>query len=156
MSLEYFCQVVVCRGWCGVVWCGCLWCFFVLETIRTGAMRVIHVIVKTEETQKLRMKFVRTVLHYLNFKHKQNLPFHLSTGRYIWQQVDISTLGLEAWGLRCRRTLSLSCSRHPKSETKQNSTSHNPCMDLAIPNHSLLVHSMSRRSKPQRHQRLPS
>ena len=32
---------------------------FVLETIRTGAMRVIHVIVKTEETQKLRMKFVR-------------------------------------------------------------------------------------------------
>ena len=34
-------------------------CFvFVLETIRTGAMRVIHVIVKTEETQKLRMKFV--------------------------------------------------------------------------------------------------
>ena len=31
---------------------------FVLETIRTGAMRVIHVIVKTEETQKLRMKFV--------------------------------------------------------------------------------------------------
>ena len=33
-------------------------CFFVLEMIRTGAMRVIHVIVKTEETQKLRMKFV--------------------------------------------------------------------------------------------------
>ena len=32
--------------------------FFFLETIRTSAMRVIHVIVKTEETQKLRMKFV--------------------------------------------------------------------------------------------------
>ena len=32
--------------------------FFVLETIRTSAMRVIHVIVKTEETQKLRIKFV--------------------------------------------------------------------------------------------------
>ena len=32
--------------------------FVVLETIRTGAMRVIHVIVKTEETQKLRMMFV--------------------------------------------------------------------------------------------------
>ena len=31
---------------------------FVLETIRTGAMRVIHVIVKTQETQNLRMKFV--------------------------------------------------------------------------------------------------
>ena len=29
-----------------------LLCLFVLETIRTGAMRVIHVIVKTEETQK--------------------------------------------------------------------------------------------------------
>ena len=26
---------------------------FVLETIRTGAIRVVHVIVKTEETQKL-------------------------------------------------------------------------------------------------------
>ena len=31
---------------------------FDLETIRTVAMCVIHVIVKTEETQKLRMKFV--------------------------------------------------------------------------------------------------
>ena len=31
---------------------------FVLETIRTNAMRVIHVIVKTEETQKLHIKFV--------------------------------------------------------------------------------------------------
>ena len=31
---------------------------FVLETIRTGAMRVIHIPVKTEETQRLRMKFV--------------------------------------------------------------------------------------------------
>ena len=32
--------------------------FFVLETIRTGAMRVIHIPVKTEETQRLRIKFV--------------------------------------------------------------------------------------------------
>ena len=31
---------------------------FVLETIRTGSMRVIHITVKTEETQKLRNKFV--------------------------------------------------------------------------------------------------
>ena len=39
--------------------CVCLFvCLFVLETIRTSAMRVIHVIVKTEETQKLRIKFV--------------------------------------------------------------------------------------------------
>ena len=30
----------------------------VLETIRTGAMRVIHIPVKTEETQRLRIKFV--------------------------------------------------------------------------------------------------
>ena len=35
------------------------WClFFVLETIRTSAMRVIHIIVKTEETQKLSIVFV--------------------------------------------------------------------------------------------------
>ena len=32
--------------------------FFVLETIRTGAMRVIHIPVKTEETQRLRIEFV--------------------------------------------------------------------------------------------------
>ena len=38
---------------------------FVLETIRTGAMRVIHITVKTDETQKLRIKFV-LVLSYLN------------------------------------------------------------------------------------------
>ena len=31
---------------------------FVLETIRTGAMRIIHIPVKTEETQRLRIKFV--------------------------------------------------------------------------------------------------
>ena len=37
---------------------------FVLETIRTGAMRVIHIPVKTEETQRLRIKFC-TVLSYL-------------------------------------------------------------------------------------------
>ena len=32
--------------------------FVVLETIRTGAMRVVHIPVKTEETQRLRIKFV--------------------------------------------------------------------------------------------------
>ena len=31
---------------------------FVLETIRTGAMRIIHIPVKTEETQRLRIKFL--------------------------------------------------------------------------------------------------
>ena len=31
---------------------------FVLETICTGAMRVIHIPVKTEETQRLRIKCV--------------------------------------------------------------------------------------------------
>ena len=31
--------------------------FFVLETIRTGTMRVIHITVKTEGTQRLRIKF---------------------------------------------------------------------------------------------------
>ena len=45
-------------------------CFvlFVLETIRTGTMRVIHNTVKTEETQILRIKFV-LVLSYLNQTH---------------------------------------------------------------------------------------
>ena len=38
---------------------GCA-CTFVLffETIRTSAMRVIHITVKTDETQRLRIKFV--------------------------------------------------------------------------------------------------
>ena len=31
---------------------------FVSETIRTGTMRVVHIPVKTEETQRLRIKFV--------------------------------------------------------------------------------------------------
>ena len=57
---------------------------------------------------------VCTVLHELNFKHKKNLPFHLSKGRYIWQQVDISTLGFKAWGVRRKRSQSLSCSRQSK------------------------------------------
>ena len=38
---------------------------FVLETIRTGAMRVVHITVNIEETQILRIKFV-LVLCYLN------------------------------------------------------------------------------------------
>ena len=36
-----------------------------METIRTGAMRVVHITVNTEETQILRIKFV-LVLSYLN------------------------------------------------------------------------------------------
>ena len=38
---------------------------FVLETTRTGAMRVVHITVNIEKTQILRIKFVR-VLSYLN------------------------------------------------------------------------------------------
>ena len=56
--------------------------FFVLETIRTGAMRVIHVIVKTEETQKLRMKFV---LYCTTRISNTNKIYHS-----ICQQVDTS------------------------------------------------------------------
>ena len=54
---------------------------FVLETIRASAMRVIHVIVKTEETQKFRMNFV--LHHYVNFELKK--IYHS-----ICQQVDTS------------------------------------------------------------------
>ena len=61
--------VCVCLGRQGVCvsWGrGCL--LFVLETIRTGTMRVIQITVKTEETQILRIKFV-LVLSYLNQTH---------------------------------------------------------------------------------------
>ena len=39
--------------------CACLtgFVFLFLETIRTGTMRVIHITVKTQETQRLRIKF---------------------------------------------------------------------------------------------------
>ena len=83
----------------------------VLETIRTGAMRVIHIIVKTEETQRLRVKFVlycpicaykhKQIYHSICQQvddpgNKQNLPFPLSTSRRIWQQVDTTTLEFKA------------------------------------------------------------
>ena len=53
---------------------------FVLETIRTGAMRVVHITVNIEETQILRIKFV-LVLSYLCQQTQANLPFHLATDR---------------------------------------------------------------------------
>ena len=65
---------------------------FVWETIRTSAMRVIHITVKTKETQKLRIMFV---LCCSTCQIQTKLPFHLSTDRQIWQRVDISTLGLK-------------------------------------------------------------
>ena len=51
-------------------------CLFVLETIRTGTMRVIHITVKTEETQRLRIKFV-LVLPYLNNIYQQFALFNV-------------------------------------------------------------------------------
>ena len=64
-------------------------CLFVLETIRTGAMRVVHITVNTEESQILRIKFVLVlsylnsntvcpVLSYLCFPTQASLPFQLS------------------------------------------------------------------------------
>ena len=47
--------------------------FFVLETIRTGAMRVIHIPVKTEETQRLRFCRIQNC-HMFN-AHSQGLAF---------------------------------------------------------------------------------
>ena len=54
---------------------------FVLETFRTGTMRVIHITVKTDETQILRIMFV---LFYLN----SNKNYHS-----ICQQIDKSGNG---------------------------------------------------------------
>ena len=73
----------------------------VLETIRTGAMRVVHITVKTEETQRLRIKFV-LVLSYLNsnttctvlpeFKHNvcQQFALYCPTCAYQHKQVYLS------------------------------------------------------------------
>ena len=72
---------------------------FVLETIRTGAMRVVHITVKTKETQRLRIKFVLFMLSNTNKSTipsvnrsmilATNLPFpsvnkstHLAAGRH--------------------------------------------------------------------------
>ena len=103
---------------------------FVLETIRTSTMRVIHIIVKTEQTQKLRIIFVLYVLP--EFKLKQNLSFHLSTDRQIWQRVDISTLGLKTWGLRCRRSQRFVLQSPTQVRTKREVRHRiSPCMDFA-------------------------
>ena len=71
---------------------------FVLETIRTSAMRVIHITVKTEETQRLRIVFTVLPEFELMESNKINecapdLPYHLATDRHIWQRVDITTFG---------------------------------------------------------------
>ena len=76
--------------------------------------------VTTEESQKTERQ-VRTVLH--NLKIKQTTVHWIEDQI---QQVDIFNLGLKEWGLLCRRSPRLSCSRHPKSETKQIPTSHHP------------------------------
>ena len=105
VSSELHCQE---EGVQVVGWCHCL---FVLETSRTGAMRVIHITVKTKETQRLRIKFV-LCCPTCAFKHKQiyhsicqqvddpgnKQIYHspLSTSRLIKQQVDIATLGFKA------------------------------------------------------------
>ena len=82
------------------VWQICAVCF-VLETIRTGAMRVVHITVNTEETQILRIEFV-LVLSYLNQTHlsivctvvsylclptQASLPFQLSN----WSKILATT-----------------------------------------------------------------
>ena len=42
---------------------------FVLETIRAGAMRVIHIPVKTEKTQRLRIKFAEREALRMRIEH---------------------------------------------------------------------------------------
>ena len=69
-------------------------------------LRVIHVIVKTEEMQKLRMKFVLYCTTWISNLNKID--------HSICQQVDISTLGFKAWALRRMMSESLSCSPQPK------------------------------------------
>ena len=60
--VAWLCVLVVGGGVCWLLVVVCVvvggLLFFVLETIRTGAMRVVHIPVKTEETQRLRIKFV--------------------------------------------------------------------------------------------------
>ena len=122
---------------------------FVLETIRTGAMRVIHVIVKTEETQKLRMKFVLYCSTWIQTQTKK-LPFHLSTDRQIWQRVDISTLGLKTWGLRCRRSQKFILQSTTQVKTKRNPTSHPPCKDLS-PHSKFVLRRQPKKVEDQTH-----
>ena len=73
---------------------------FVLETIRTSAMREIHIIVKTEETQRLRIVFVLYCSTWIQTQTKSTIPSvnrstNLASGRHL-------NLGLKTWGLLCR------------------------------------------------------
>ena len=100
-------------------------------------MHVIHVIVKTEETQKLRIKFV-LVLHYLSSNtNKSTIPsvnrsITLSTNKIfhsICQQVDTSGHRSTSPPLDSMRTAALrsqSCLAvdNPNKDDERNSTSH--------------------------------
>ena len=139
-------------------------CLFVLETIRTSAMRVIHIIKKTEETQRLRIVFV---LYCSTWIQTQNKIYHS-----ICQQIDKSGIGstsqpwikdmrtavqnvpkvclavanpkkfditsLRAWILH-HPPRSLSCCRQPISKTKQEGS---PTKHLSVHGFCILDHSL--------------
>ena len=108
-------------------------------------MRVIHISVKTEETQILRIEFV-LVLSYLNsnttsvnrsmnlvtnkstilsvngsitLSTNKNLLFQLSTNRHIWPHVDNSTLGYKARGLQRIRSHSCLAVDNPNKDEEE-------------------------------------
>ena len=85
---------------------------FVLETIRTSAMRVIHIIVKTEETQKLRIVFVLCCATWIQTQTKSTST-NLALGRHL-------NLGLKTWGLLCRMSPTFVL----QSPTQGSSTQH--------------------------------
>ena len=106
--------------------------FVVLETIRTSAMRVIHIIVKTEEDAET-AHCVCSFLFYLN--SNSNKIYHS-----ICQQIDKSGIGStsQPWIKDMRTAVqnvpkSLSCSRQPKEVRHHIST----CMDFASSTRSL-------------------
>ena len=65
---------VVCVVCCCVVFLvlSCCCCLFVLETIRTGAMHIIHIFVKSEETQRLRIEFCTVLSQSVHSTWKSN------------------------------------------------------------------------------------
>ena len=70
-----------------------------VETIRTSAMRVIHITVKTEETQRLRSMFVlycSTLVGSNSWNQTKSTSVHWIKAQIhhsVWQQVDTSGNG---------------------------------------------------------------
>ena len=109
---------------------------FVLETIRTSAMRVIHITVETKETQKLRVVFV---LHCSTSQTQAkttiqsvNRSTNLATGRHLHPWMKDMRTALQKVSNVCLAVA------NPSKDEERSPTSHLSVHGCCILDHSLL------------------